>query len=252
MNTSQAIPLFWDSQRLLALLPIGSCEQHGPYLPIDTDLRIAGLIATKLEQSFSDVKTLLLPPVPFSASWEHKGRGTIALNVSTLAAILHDIAKSLKAWNTPVLLLLVNWHGGNDILASLAAEITATENVPTAVAPSIAQVGKSWDQSCITTAKDIHAGAVEFSVLQAYWPELVPASLPESAHCEPPIAPAKTQAVLQALGSYAVTKEGIWGAPEQANPEKGRMLIEELVQDVHQQARALFDLVNAHSDQERG
>jgi len=252
MDTSQTASSFQGSERFLAILPIGSCEQHGPYLPLDTDLRIAGLIAAKLERSFSDVKTLLLPAIPFSASWEHKGPGTIALNVGTLAAILHDIARSLKTWNTPVLLLLVNWHGGNDILASLSTELSATEGVPTAVAPSIAQVGKSWDQSHITSAKDVHAGAVEFSVLQAYWPDLVPDSLPESAHCEPQITPAKTQAVLQALGSYAVTKEGIWGAPEQADSEKGRVLIEGLVQDVHQQTRALFRMVNTHPYQEKG
>src|SRR5205807_3422232 len=223
-----------------------SCEQHGPYLPVDTDQRIAKLIAAKLEQSFSDRKTLLLPAVPFSASWEHKGPGTIALHVSTLATILHDIAKSLKAWDTPILLLLVNWHGGNDALASIATEISATESIPTAVAPSIAQIGNSWEQSGITTAEDVHAGAVEFSVLQAYWPDLVPVAIPEHTHCEPQIAPARTQAVLQALGSHTVTKEGIWGAPEQANPEKGRLLIEGLVQDVHQQVKALFDMVNTH------
>jgi creatinine amidohydrolase/Fe(II)-dependent formamide hydrolase-like protein len=244
MNTSSAAPLFQGPQRLLVLQPIGTCEQHGPHMPINTDLRIAELIASQLEKAVSDMKTLLLPTLPYSASWEHKGLGTIALNVGTLAAILHDIAKSLYAWNTPLLLLLVNWHGGNDVLASLATEISATEKIPTAVIPSTAYIGRSWSQSNITTANDVHAGAVELSVIQAYWPDLVPVSLPESAHYEPSIAPAKTQSVLQALGSYAVTESGIWGAPEQANPEKGRMLIEGLVQDVHQQIRALFALVD--------
>lgn len=247
MDTSKAAPFMQGTQRQLVLLPIGSCEQHGPYLPVDTDLRIAQLLAEKLERSFSASDTLLLPAIPYSCSHEHRGLGTLALNAGTLAALLHDVARSLTSWGTPVLLLFVNWHGGNDLLASLATEITSTEGVPTAVIPAISQVGKAWDESGITQARDVHAGAVETSVIQAYWPELVPASFPESAHCEPTIAPAKTQAVLQAIGAPVVTREGVWGAPEQANPDKGKALIEALAQHMHEQALALLALVNTHS-----
>src|SRR6266700_6859156 len=119
-----AISLQAQSRRVV-ILPIGSCEQHGPYLPIDTDLRLAQLLAENLALQFSDA--LLLPALPFSCSWEHKGLGTIALTVSTVAATIHDIAYSLKAWETPNALIIVNWHGGNDVLDSLAAEITARE-----------------------------------------------------------------------------------------------------------------------------
>ncbi len=250
MNTSQATPSIHGKRRKLVILPIGTIEQHGPYLPIDTDLRIAQLLAEKLEHSFadlsSDVDALLLPAIPFSCSWEHQGVGTVALTVSTVAGILHDLAKSLKAWNMPFLLICVNWHGGNDILASLTTEITATEGIPAAVIPSTAQVGKSWDKSGITAVNDVHAGAVETSVVQAYWPDLVAKSLPASAHYVPDIAPAKTQAVLQSLGSYAVAETGIWGAPEQADPEKGKQLVETLAQQMHDQAKALLELVNRH------
>lgn len=244
MNTSSAAPTLRRSGRTVVILPVGSCEQHGPHLPIDTDLRIAQLLAEQLAHSLPDKNALLLPALPFSASWEHRGLGTVALKVGTVAAVLHDLAQSLKTWEIPLLLILVNWHGGNDLLASLATEITASEGIPCAVVPSIAQVGKAWDQSQITPAQDIHAGAVETSVVQAYWPELVPAPIPASAHDEPVIAPAKVQAVLQSLGSYAVTRQGIWGAPEQADSQKGRALIETLVQAMSAQVEALLDLVN--------
>ncbi|WP_216368776.1 creatininase family protein, partial [Dictyobacter arantiisoli] len=72
-------------------MPIGSCEQHGPHLPVDTDLRIAQLIAEKLTKSFPSGQAILLPAIPFSCSWEHKGLGTLALSTSTLSAILYDI-----------------------------------------------------------------------------------------------------------------------------------------------------------------
>src|SRR6266567_8262976 len=115
MYTDQPAPNMLAETRRLVILPIGSCEQHGPYLPIDTDLRIAQLLAEKLTASLAN-DALLLPILPFSCSWEHRGLGTIALNISTLAAIVHDVAHSLKAWSAPFLLILVNWHGGNDLL----------------------------------------------------------------------------------------------------------------------------------------
>lgn len=250
MDTSQSAPLLKRGIRKLVILPVGSIEQHGPYLPIDTDLRIAWMLAQELEMSFSNskIETLLLPPIPFSCSWEHKGQGTIALTVRTIANILHDIAQSLASWNIPMLLVLVNWHGGNDLLASLASEITATEGIPSAVIPAIAQVGKSWDESGITDAKDVHAGGVETSIIQAYWPEIVASSISKDAHCEPDIAPAKTQAVLQAVGSRLITREGIWGAPEQADPEKGRALVGVLIENMHSQVETLLELVNLHSN----
>lgn len=249
MDTSASVSSLLVKKRLLVILPIGSIEQHGPLLPIDTDLKIASLLAEKLEKLClsTNIENLLLPAIPFSCSWEHRGLGTIALNIDTMSSILHNIAKSLKTWNMPILLLLVNWHGGNDLLATLATEISATEQVPTSVIPSTGQVGKAWDESEITHFNDVHAGAVEASVIQAYWPGLVPSSFSETLHYEPEIAPAKVQSVLQALGSRAITKDGTWGAPEQADSGKGSKLIETLAQAIYDQAVRLLALVNEHT-----
>lgn len=240
MDTSQSAPNLKAEIRKLVILPIGSCEQHGPYLPIDTDLRIAQLLAEKLAQLFSDEDPLLLPVIPFSCSWEHKGLGTIALNTSTLSAILHDIAYSLNSWNTPLFLILLNWHGGNGILSSLAAEITARENIPTTVIQAISQAGSIWGDNVIN---DVHAGAIETSIIQAYWPGLILYPLPKNAHYVPDVTPANTQSVLT-LGIHAITQNGIWGSPEQSNPEKGKRLISVLAGNIHDQIVKLLEVVN--------
>lgn len=244
MNTSHPAPLFISKKRRIVLLPIGSCEQHGPHLPIDTDLRIAQLLAEKVACSMKGHDPLLLPAIPFSCSWEHKGLGTIALNTATLAAVVHDIARSLHTWNVPTLLILVNWHGGNDILAPLAVEISATEDIPTAVIPAVSQVGKAWDESGITDAKEIHAGAVETSIVRAYWPDVITGEINDRDHCEPSITPAKAQAVMQSVGIKAVSPSGIWGAPEVANADKGRELIETLVRRMVDQTGRILEIVN--------
>lgn len=240
MDTSQSAPSLKTEARKLVILPIGSCEQHGPYLPIDTDLRIAQLLAEKLTQSFSNEDTLLLPAIPFSCSWEHKGLGTIALNTNTLSAILHDIAYSLKSWNTPIFLILLNWHGGNGALSSLATEITAKEGIPTTVIQAISQAGSIWNDNAIN---DVHAGAIETSIVQAYWPELIPHSIPKNAHHIPDVTPANTQSVLT-LGIHIIAQEGIWGFPERSNPQKGTNLINILVKNIHNQVAKLLELVN--------
>ncbi len=247
MDTSSSAPSFSSTNRKIVMLPIGSCEQHGPYLPIDTDLRIANLIATQIAHSFSPDDVVLLPPIPYSCSYEHHGLGTLAIRVGTLSQYIHDIAYSLKQWGVPLLLILINWHGGNDLLGALATEISVREGIPCAAIPSTSQVGKSWDESGITAATDVHAGAIETSIIQAYWPELMREAIPPMAHDEPVIAPAKVQPVLQALGSYTVTRSGVWGAPEQADADRGKVLIVRLVDALHDQIAGLFALVNTYN-----
>lgn len=246
MFIDQPAPLFQTEKHRIILLPIGSCEQHGPYLPIDTDLRIATLLAEQVTNLLAE-DAVLLPALPFSCSHEHRGLGTIALDISTVSAFVHNVARSLKSWETPSLLVLLNWHGGNDLLGALATEITSTESLPCAAIPSTTQVGKAWDTSSMTLAKDIHAGAIETAIVRAYWPELVKDPIPQSAHCEPHISPAKVQPVLQAIGTYTATAQGVWGAPEDADEHKGRELIEKLSQDIAIQVARLLELVNSSS-----
>lgn len=243
MYTDQPAPSLQAERRRVVILPIGSCEQHGPFLPIDTDLRIAELLAKKVANLLSD-NVILLPALPFSCSHEHRGLGTITLDVSTVSAFIHNVARSLKTWGMPLILVLLNWHGGNDLLGALASEITSTESLPCAAIPSLAQIRKAWDASAMTTAKDIHAGAIETAIVRAYWPELVVEPIPHTAHCEPHIKPVKAQSVLQALGTYAITGQGLWGAPEDANVSKGWELIETLSREIHTHIVRLLELVN--------
>lgn len=248
MDTDQSAYQLQKAEPQIVLLPVGSCEQHGPYLPIDTDLRIAQLIATKLAETFPAPKTLLLPAIPFSSSWEHKGIGTIALNITTLGSILHDVARSIKTWDLPVLLILINWHGGNSVLSSLTTEITATEEIPTAVIQTIALAGKAWYEYYGHTSDDVHAGALETSILKAYWPKLLTETIPDSSHWIPDIAPVQTQTALQALGIHAVTREGIWGNPEQAEAAKGQVVLDTTVQKAYDEINRLLELVHNLKD----
>lgn len=243
MQTDKPVTQLSTKKRRIVLLPIGSCEQHGPYLPIDTDLRIAQLISNKVACSFDENETLLLPPIPFSSSWEHKGIGTISLNISTLGAILHDIARSLKNWNMPMLLILVNWHGGNSVLDSLATEITATENIPTAAIGAISIATQIWQEKNNSTTMDIHAGALETSIIGAYWPHLLSGINISSDHKSLDIGNIQIQTAMQALGIHQITTNGIWGDPENANTSKGEETISLTTIEIKREIEELRALV---------
>ncbi|GCF07323.1 hypothetical protein KDI_08870 [Dictyobacter arantiisoli] len=147
----------------------------------------------------------------------------------------------------PIFLVLLNWHGGNSILSSLTTEITAREKLPTTVISSIVLAGHVWEEENEPLFDDVHAGALETSIIQAYWPELVAQADLENLDFVPNIEPAYPQSVFQALGMYAVSKTGVWGKPQKANPQKGRVVIEGVVKEIYSQIISLLGLIETLS-----
>ena len=102
-----------------AVLPVGSYEQHGPYLPLATDAIIASVIAEAVSARYG---LLPLPPVTISCSHEHsQWRGTVSVRASTLYAVVTDIIESLRVSGIEKL-LIVSGHGGNYVLSNVVQE----------------------------------------------------------------------------------------------------------------------------------
>ena len=94
----------------VAVLPVGSFEQHGPSLPLATDTIVAVAIANRLAASYN---VLLLPAVTMSCSHEHAAwPGTVSLRHTTVTAIIDDVVHSLAAQGIRKL-AIVSGHGGN-------------------------------------------------------------------------------------------------------------------------------------------
>src|SRR6202451_1826357 len=96
--------------RRLLVVPIGSLEQHGGHLPLDTDTRIAAAVASRACAGRSGVG--LAPPIAIGASGEHADfPGTLSIGSVALSTLLVELRRPASLhWPA---MLLVNGHGGN-------------------------------------------------------------------------------------------------------------------------------------------
>lgn len=105
----------------IALVPVGSCEQHGPNTTFVTDTARAYAFAKLLGERMGR-QLLVCPPVGYGVSTHHMMfPGTITLSCETYINVLKDIAIALHAHHIPRIVFL-NGHGGNN--ASLNVAIT--------------------------------------------------------------------------------------------------------------------------------
>ena len=107
-NTSKEIA---QARPAIAILPVGSLEQHGEHLPIATDWLRADDAARRLAERLGDC--YLLPALAYANSQEHMDlAGTITLRPSTLALVVEDIVLSLRHQGIRRIVVLTT-HGGN-------------------------------------------------------------------------------------------------------------------------------------------
>lgn len=103
------------TSRTVAILPLGSLEQHGPHLPLSTDTELAYRLAVDAaeEAHRKGLSVLVLPPVPYGHSPEWMGYpGTVSLSPESLVNIVKDVLGSLGEQGIERVLIL-NAHGGN-------------------------------------------------------------------------------------------------------------------------------------------
>jgi len=209
-----------DRAALVAVLPVGSFEQHGDFLPLITDTVVAGLIARRVS---ADYGLFLLPPVTLSCSHEHSGfAGTVSVSASTLAAVVADVAESLRAAGIDRL-ALVNGHGGNYVLANVVQQANIAGPRMT-LFPSRADWEAARTAAGLesTASADMHAGELEVSLLLHGYPELVDDGYRrgDSEAASPPH--------LLVTGLRGYTHPGALRRPSLASADKGHAVLDSL------------------------
>lgn len=204
------------------LIPVGSTEQHGPHLPVDTDAVIAEKSAHRLAERLGEQECLVAPTLSYGSSGEHAGfPGTLSMGTEALRTVLIEIVRSAASWASWI--VFVNGHGGN-------------------AAALVSAVGQLRDEGhrvgwvpCAVPHADAHAGHVETSIMLHLAPETVDLSVAERGNCEPieDLLP-----ILRADGVVAVSPSGVLGDPLEASASVGAGLFELMVEDQERRVRA--------------
>ena len=199
-----------SSSRTL-LLPLGSCEQHGPHLPLATDT----LIATALVQRVADVVDVdVAPPLPYGASGEHAGfPGLLSLGNDALERVVLELLRSARAtWPRVV---VVSGHGGNVSAVQRALAVARYEG------SDVAAWFPTWRDG------DPHAGAVETSVMWA----LDSTWVRHESFVDVPVTEDEMR-VVRERGIMAVSPSGVLGSPHRATPEWGQEILQHWVDEI--------------------
>ncbi len=156
----------------IALLPVGSLEQHGPHLPLDTDAFDANHLALQVAAACSDPKPLVLPLIAYGVSYHHGDfSGTLNISPKTLSQFVYEIGMS-AARHGITKLVIINGHGGNIPALQYAAQmINRDAHIFTCV-----ETGETSEKDILKLAEtpnDVHAGEIETSTTLAVRPHMV-------------------------------------------------------------------------------
>ncbi|MDW3214498.1 MAG: mycofactocin biosynthesis peptidyl-dipeptidase MftE [Ilumatobacteraceae bacterium] len=193
----------------IVVVPVGSCEQHGPHLPLHTDTTIATALARSLAAHRDDC--VVAPPITISASGEHAGfPGTLSIGTSVMADVVVELARSAD-WAAGV--VFVNGHGGNHAAMQRAAEVFEHEQ---------RRVLIWWPQQ---DGGDPHAGRTETSLMLALAPDEV-----RRDRSEPGPVPPMSELVRH--GVKALSPNGVLGDPAGADEAQGAAMFAQLTEQL--------------------
>jgi creatinine amidohydrolase/Fe(II)-dependent formamide hydrolase-like protein len=216
-------------------LPMGSMEQHGPHLPLDTDCVIAEALTRRIVARWGDEHDLWqLPIVPVGLSREHAwAPGTLSLTVSGMTAYLRDLGREIVRALPARNLLIVNGHGGNrGILEALTREMCGDFDLNIATL----HLGAMMSPDTGADIPEIHAGKDETSVMLVLAPDLVRREAMATLK-PPPSGDVARALVLDPTASYPwssddsrLSASGIMGDARGSSAAHGEIIVARVVE----------------------
>jgi creatinine amidohydrolase len=164
-----------DTERAVAILPVGAIEQHGPHLPVYVDACVNEmLLARALDQAPPELPITALPMQAVGKSNEHLAfPGTLALSADTLTRVCMELGESVGRASIRKLVLL-NSHGGQpQVMDIVARELRVTQRMFVVNVAWQALFSASDLFSADELRHGIHGGEAETSLMLHLRPDLV-------------------------------------------------------------------------------
>jgi len=234
----------------VAVVPVGSVEQHGDHMPVGTDTILAQAVARLgAERVEDDVPVVVTPPVWSGNSPHHMPfGGTISIGVRGLLDLLERVADAVLDNGFDALLFL-NGHGGNISTIGDATSIVGEDH------PEAEVLGLTYFQLAEGFIHEIrdsdtggmaHAGEFETSLMLHLRPELVDADAMEATYLDEPyelggqdLVEGGPLSVYRSFEEYS--ESGAIGDPHLASAEKGERIyellgdeMEKLLESIHE------------------
>lgn len=220
----------------IAILPIGSTEQHGPHLPTGTDHIIAWELCKKVAE---EVDALLLPLLPFGFSHDHFPKpGTISVEADTLKRIIWDTAISLHKSGVKHIIIISGHAGHLHNLNAVCYELNVTGAIGETRTHMLCPYTSITMEELATVLEEdmfIHAEELETSLLLYLHPEWVdmkravkehPDYIPKGLTTEKFLEAVRIVTTTKFLGTHFET--GVCGDATLATKEKGEKLFKML------------------------
>jgi creatinine amidohydrolase len=210
------------NKKKIAVIPIGSIEQHGPHLPISTDSDIVSEVAKKL----ADKKGyFLLPTITYGISFEHAPFFNLSIKESTLRTILIDLCTSLLENNIKTI-FIINGHYGN---------LKSIKNIDIKIKNKLKNKVNVFSLSYwhFMDRDFDHAGFVETSLMLA-----ISKNVKMKLSKKGLITDKMTRQEIVKIGKLAnksfpkATKNGIWGDPTKATKKDGVKIFNEIIMNL--------------------
>jgi len=218
----------------IALLPVGSTEQHGPHLPLDVDAYDANRLCLEVAAACSLPRPIVLPLVSYGVSYHHEDfAGTISVAPGTLSQYVYEIGMSVSRHGITKL-IIVNGHGGNIPALRFAAQmINSDARIFTCV-----DTGETSDveiEEIIQTRNDVHAGEIETSTALAFRPGVVKMELARRRvpkFSSEYLEFSSKKGVEWYVRTARISRDGVMGDPTKATVEKGKKIWEIMIRNL--------------------
>lgn len=208
------------TKKQIAIIPVGSIEQHGPHLPVSTDSDIVTEVAKRVAKKCN---LLLLPTITYGVSFEHAPFFNLSVTRTTLQKQLVDICLSLGENKIRKIIILNGHHGNQKALSGIAGKISKISKVRVFVISYWHYMRQEFD----------HAGFVETALMLAV-SNKVKMSLAKRGLVTDKMSLKQKSEISKLASTHFIkaTKTGVWGDPTKATKKDGMMILSEIVQNI--------------------